>query len=141
MIRIHKDTTGLGMPWETEYGYAQAVRVGSTIYLAGQVSHDENGSIVGASDMEKQMRQAYANVRKVLARYGATIDNIVEETLFVTRMDEAFAARAACREDVFGGHTELASTIVQVERLAFPELMVEIKCTAQLTPEPELRPI
>lgn len=135
MIRIQKDTTGLGMPWETEYGYAQAVRVGNTIYLAGQVSHDDNGSIVGVSDMEKQMRQAYANIRKVLARYGATIDNIVEETLFVTRMDEAFAARTACRQEVFGGHTELASTIVQVERLAFPELMVEIKCTAQLVPE------
>ena len=135
MMRIQKDTTGLGMPWESEYGYAQAVRVGDTIYIAGQVSHDDEGSIVGESNMELQMRQAYANVRRVLARYGATIDNIVEETLFVTRMDEAFAARAACRSDVFGGHAELASTIVQVERLAFPELMVEIKCTAQLAPE------
>jgi enamine deaminase RidA (YjgF/YER057c/UK114 family) len=136
MIRIQKDTTGLGMPWETEYGYAQAVRVGNTIYLAGQVSHDAQGSIVGDGNMELQMRQAYANVAKVLARYGATIENVVEETLFVTRMDEAFAARAACREEVFGGHTQLASTIVQVERLAFPQLMVEIKCTARLLPEP-----
>ncbi len=135
MMRIHKDTAGLGMPWESEYGYAQAVRVGNTIYLAGQVSHDDDGSIVGESNMELQMRQAYANVRKVLARYGATIENVVEETLFVTRMDEAFRARAACRDEVFGGHTELASTIVQVERLAFPELMVEIKCTAKLAPE------
>jgi enamine deaminase RidA (YjgF/YER057c/UK114 family) len=99
------------------------------------VSHDDTGAIVGEHNMELQMRQAYANVEKVLARYGATIENVVEETLYVTNMDEAFAARAACREDVFGGHTELASTIVQIQRLAFPELMVEIKCTAQLPAE------
>jgi enamine deaminase RidA (YjgF/YER057c/UK114 family) len=135
MIRIQKDTAGLGMPWEREYGYAQAVRVGNTVYVSGQVSHDDTGAIVGEHNMELQMRQAYANVEKVLARYGATIENVVEETLYVTNMDEAFAARAACREDVFGGHTELASTIVQIQRLAFPELMVEIKCTAQLPAE------
>jgi 2-iminobutanoate/2-iminopropanoate deaminase len=135
MMRIHKDTTGFGMPWEAEYGYAQAVRIGDTIYVAGQVSHDDDGSIVGASNMELQMRQAYANIKKVLARYGATVDNIVEETVFVVRMDEGFEARVKCRDDVFGGHTELASTIVEVKRLAFPELMVEIKCTAQLAPE------
>ena len=135
MMRLSKDTTGFGMPWESEYGYAQAVRIGDTIYVAGQVSHDDDGSIVGVSNMELQMRQAYTNIKKVLGRYGATIDNVVEETLYVVRMDEGLEARAKCRDDVFDGHTELASTIVEVKRLAFPELMVEIKCTAQLAPE------
>ena len=50
------------MPWEKEYGYAQAVKVGDTIYVSGQVSHDEKGNIVGLRDMETQMRQAYANM-------------------------------------------------------------------------------
>lgn len=35
------------MPWEKEYGYAQAVKVGDTIYVSGQVSHDDSGNIVG----------------------------------------------------------------------------------------------
>ena len=61
------------------YGYAQAVKVRDTIYLSGQVSHDEEGNIVGFKDMEAQMRQAYANIQKVLAQYGATMDNIVNE--------------------------------------------------------------
>jgi 2-iminobutanoate/2-iminopropanoate deaminase len=47
------------MPWEKEYGYAQAVKVGDTIYVSGQVSHDDKGNIVGRGDMEVQMRQAY----------------------------------------------------------------------------------
>jgi enamine deaminase RidA (YjgF/YER057c/UK114 family) len=38
------------------------------------------------------MNQAYINIQKVLAQYGATMDSIVDEILFVTDMDVAFAA-------------------------------------------------
>jgi enamine deaminase RidA (YjgF/YER057c/UK114 family) len=53
--------------------------------------------------------------RKVLAQYGATMDNIIDETLFVTDMNTAFAAAVKCREHVFFGVPVVASTIVQVE--------------------------
>jgi 2-iminobutanoate/2-iminopropanoate deaminase len=96
-MTINKEAKSLGMPWEKEYGYAQAVKVGDIIYLSGQVSHDDTGNIVGPGDMEAQMRQAYANVRKVLAQYSATMDNIVDEILFVTDMDSAFQAAVKCR--------------------------------------------
>jgi enamine deaminase RidA (YjgF/YER057c/UK114 family) len=96
------------------------------------VSHDDKGNIVGQGNMEMQMRQAYANIEKLLAQYGATIDNIVDEVLFVTDMDAAFAARVKCRQEVFSGNPVLASTIVQIQRLAFPELMVEIRCICKV---------
>ena len=131
-MAINKETKSLGMPWEKEYGYAQAVKVGETIYLSGQVSHDEEGNIVGLRDMETQMRQAYANIQKVLSQYGATMDNIVDEVLFVTDMDSAFAAAVKCRREVFSTTPVVASTIVQIQSLAFPELMIEIKCVAKL---------
>jgi 2-iminobutanoate/2-iminopropanoate deaminase len=131
-MAINKETKSLGMPWEKEYGYSQAVKVGDTIHLSGQVSHDDRGNIVGLRDMEAQMRQAYANIQKVLAQYGATIDNVVDEVLFVTDMDAAFAAAVKCRPEIFSGTPVLASTIVQIQRLAFPELMIEIRCIAKL---------
>jgi 2-iminobutanoate/2-iminopropanoate deaminase len=131
-LTINKETTSLGMPWEKEYGYSQAVKVRDTIYVSGQVSHDDSGNIVSRGDMEAQMRQAYANIRKVLSQYGATMDNIVDEILFVTDMNTAFAAAVKCREDVFFGAPVVASTIVQVQGLAFPELMIEIKCVAKV---------
>ena len=131
-MAISKETKSLGMPWEKEYGYAQAVKVGETIYLSGQVSHDEEGNIVGLRDMETQMRQTYANIQKVLSQYGATMDNIVDEVLFVTDMDSAFAAAVKCRREVFSTTPVVASTIVQIQSLAFPELMIEIKCVAKL---------
>jgi 2-iminobutanoate/2-iminopropanoate deaminase len=131
-LTINKETTSLSMPWEKEYGYSQSVKVGDTIYVSGQVSHDDSGNIFSPGDMEAQMRQAYTNIRKVLAQYGATMDNIVDETLFVTDMTTAFAAAVKCREDVFFGVPVVASTIVQVQRLAFPDLMIEIKCVAKV---------
>jgi 2-iminobutanoate/2-iminopropanoate deaminase len=132
VLTISKQVKSLGMPWEKEYGYAQAVKVGDTIYVSGQVSHDETGKIVGVGDMEAQMRQAYTNIKKLLAQYGATMDNIVDEILFVTDMNTAFAAAVKCRQDIFSGTPIVASTIVQIQRLAFPELMIEIRCVAKV---------
>ncbi len=131
-MKINKETKSLGMPWEKEYGYSQAVKVGDTIYLSGQVSHDDKGNVLGEGDMEVQMRAAYANVVKVLAQYGVTMDNVVDEILFVTDIDAAFAARVKMKQEVFSGSPVLASTIVQIQRLAFPQLMVEIRCIAKV---------
>ena len=128
---INKETTSFGMSWEEEYGYSQAIKVGDTIYISGQVSHDDKGKILG-SDMESQMRQSYINVKKVLASYGASMENIVDETLFVTDMETAFAAAIKCRHEVFSGKPIVASTIVQIQRLAYPGLLIEIKCIAKL---------
>ena len=131
-MTINKEAKSLGMPWEKEYGYAQSVKVEDTIYVSGQVSHDETGKIVGRGDMEAQMRQAYINIQKVLAQYGATMNNIVDETLFVTDMDAAFSAAVKCRENVFSGIPVVASTILQIQRLAFPDLLIEIRCIARV---------
>jgi|SRR5215211_1478858 2-iminobutanoate/2-iminopropanoate deaminase len=129
---ISKEAKSLGMPWEKEYGYSQAVKVENTIYVSGQVGHDDKGNIQGQGNMEIQMRQAYANIKKVLAQYGATMDNVVDEVLFVTDMDAAFSARIKCKQEVFSGNPVLASTIVQIQRLAFPELLVEIRCICKV---------
>jgi enamine deaminase RidA (YjgF/YER057c/UK114 family) len=47
-------------------------------------------------------------------------------------MDTAFAAAIKCRNDIFGGNPVVASTIVQIQRLAFPEYLIEIKCVAKV---------
>jgi 2-iminobutanoate/2-iminopropanoate deaminase len=127
-----KDSKTLGMPWEDEYGYSQAVKVGDTIYIAGQVSHDGNAKILGLGDMATQMREAYANLQRMLAQYGATMDNLVDEVLFVTDMEAAFEAAVKVRREVFSGLPRVASTIVEIQRLAFPELMIEIKAIAKV---------
>jgi 2-iminobutanoate/2-iminopropanoate deaminase len=82
--------------------------------------------------MEVQMRQAYENIKMVLAQYGATMDNIVDEMLLLTDIVAAFTLRVKIRQEVFSGNQVLTNTIVQIQRLAFPELMVEIRCICKV---------
>lgn len=142
---ISKEVKGLGAPWEGDYGYAQAVKVGDTIYLSGQLSHDEEGNLVGAaplddqgrisdhSNMEIQMRQTYENAKKLLKQYGATLNNVVEEVVYVTDMDAAFAVAGPVRKEAYGSEKpEVASTLLVTPRLAFPPQLIEIKFIARV---------
>jgi enamine deaminase RidA (YjgF/YER057c/UK114 family) len=131
-MAIDKEAKSLNMPWEQEYGYSQAVKIGDTIYLSGQISHDETGEILAVGDIEAQMRQAYVNIKKLLTEYGAGLENIVDETWFVTDIEAASAAAVKLRKEIFSGIPVVALTVVQIERLAFPELMIEIKCIAKV---------
>jgi enamine deaminase RidA (YjgF/YER057c/UK114 family) len=137
-MALHKEVKGFGMPWEDQYGYVQALKVDDTIYVSGQLSHDEQGNLVGAapldeSNMETQMRQTYANAKKILSEFGATLDNVVEEVLYVTDMDKAMAVAGPVRKEAYGSEKpQVASTILVTPRLAFPTQMIEIKFIAEL---------
>lgn len=114
---------------------ANAVQAGNIIYLSGQVSVDDAGKFVGINDLEAQVRQAYKNIRHVLARLDASLDNVVDETWFVTDMEQLmanFQLIYAAREKAYGATPDTTQTLVQVSALAMPELMVEIKCIAHL---------
>ena len=142
--KVEKEIANLGMPWEEQYGYAQAIKVGDTIYVSGQLSHDEEGNMVAPAPLDPsgkiadhgnrgaQMAQSYANIKKVLANYGATMDNIVEEVVYVTDMGAAFAVAGEVRREAYGGAPVVASTILVMPRLAFPDQLIEIKAIARL---------
>lgn len=141
--KIEKEVANLGMPWEEQYGYAQAVKVGDTIYVSGQLSHDDEGNMVAPApldpagrivdhgNMGAQMARSYANIKKVLAHFGATMDDIVEEVVYVTDMDAAFAVAGEVRKQAYGGRPVVASTILVTPRLAFPDQLIEIKVVAK----------
>jgi enamine deaminase RidA (YjgF/YER057c/UK114 family) len=142
--KLSKEVENLGMPWEDQYGYAQAVKVGDTIYMSGQLSHDDQGNMVAPApldergkitdhgNMRPQMAQSYANIKTLLARYGAGMDSIVEEVLYVTDMDAAFAVAGSVRAEAYGGRPAVSSTILVTPRLAFPEQLIEIKVIAKV---------
>jgi hypothetical protein len=57
MNRNGKEVAHFGVPWEKTYGYAQAVRVGNTIYVAGQLSHDDEGNFIGPATRDSSGRE------------------------------------------------------------------------------------
>lgn len=131
LVPIEKDVRRFGVEWE-DFPYVQASRVGDTVYLSGQISHDEQGNIVGSNDMATQMRQAYKNIARLLAEYDLDFSNIVDEMTFVTDMPAALACANEIRREAYGGDALVTSTLIGVACLAFPELMVEIRCTARV---------
>ena len=89
---------------------------------------DDEGKITDHGNMGPQMAQTYANAKILLARYGATLDNVVEEVLYVTDMD-AFFECLDIRAEYFGPGWP-TSTTFEISRLAHPDMMIEIDCIA-----------
>lgn len=140
-----KTIANLGVAWEQTFGYAQAIQVKDTIYISGQLSHDGDGKMVAPATldaqgrpvdfepMEAQIRQSYVNAKKLLSEFGATLDDVVEETLFVLDVASAFAAGSKVRKEIYGTDTpSVASNLIGVSALAFPEQIVEITFRAVL---------
>jgi enamine deaminase RidA (YjgF/YER057c/UK114 family) len=117
---------------EEVYGFAEAVKVGDTIYVSGQTAFMDDGSIDGVGDMAAQMTRAYAGIERALEPFDASLADVVDETLFVTDMNAAVGVAGDVRRRVYGGRFELASTLCQVQALGAPELLIEIKCTARV---------
>lgn len=144
---IGKEAFYFGVPAENEYGYAQAIKVGDTIYISGQLANDGDGNLIAPaplddsgsptdfSTMADQMRVAYANAAKILAHFGATLDHVVEETLYVLDVDAAFAVAGNVRKDAYNtAQPQCASNLIGVPRLAFREQIIEIAFRAVLPP-------
>jgi enamine deaminase RidA (YjgF/YER057c/UK114 family) len=128
-----------GVPWEAAYGYPQAVQVKDVIYLSGQLSHDHDGNMIAPAEldesgrpvdfstMEQQMKQTYINAAELLERFGASLDDVVEETLYVLDVPSAFKVAGKVRKEMYGlDSTQCASTFVGVTRLALPDQLIEI---------------
>lgn len=120
-----------GVPWEDAYGYSQAVKVGETLYISGQLAHDAEGTFIGEGDFDAQTKAALENLDRVLAHFGASRRQVVETTVMVIDLREHFDAMAAAHAAYFGEHRP-TSTINGVVALALPEQLVEIGAVVRL---------
>ena len=104
---------------------------GRLVAVAGQVAVDEDGKPVGEGDPEAQARQVFENLRRCLAAAGASFDDVVKLTYFVTDMAHMPAIRAARAEHIPDDRLPTASA-VQVAALVRPEFLLEIEALAVL---------
>jgi len=120
-------------------GWSQVVvtRGGRTVYVAGQGAYNEAGQLIGEGDYCAQTRQVYSNVNAALAAAGARPDQVVKSTIYVVGCGpEALAGYLrAVRELGEEQVPPTASTLVGVERLAFPGMLIEIDAIAVVEPE------
>jgi len=116
-----------GTPWETAVGYSRAVRVGNLIYISGTTAIDAEGKIL-SSDPYQQTVEILKKIKAALAAVDAQMEDVVRTRLYVINMDEAAEVTKAHHE--FFQMIRPASTLVEVSRLASPEMRVEIEVDA-----------
>lgn len=106
---------------------------GRFVAVSGQLALDEEGEVVGAGDPAAQARQVFENLRRCLASAGASFDDVVKLTFFVTDMAHMSAIRAARAEHIPDDRLPAASA-VQVGALVRPEFLMEIEAFAVVAP-------
>jgi 2-iminobutanoate/2-iminopropanoate deaminase len=113
---------------EKAYGYSHAVKIGDNIKISGAVSMDEEGNPTAIGDLEQQMKNAYADLEKVLEHYGYSFDDVIVENVFTTDMAK-FLGVASYRKSIYTKQFP-TGTWLEVKGLALPEFMIEIELEA-----------
>jgi len=119
--------------WQDNFGFSQGVEYSGhtrVLVCAGQTSVDENGTPVNAGDMNAQVSKALDNLEEVLKKAGMSLGNVVRLNIYTTDVDGIFPALPTWAGRLNAAGCKPASTLLGVQRLAFPELMVELEATA-----------
>ena len=111
------------------YLLSQGIRVGDLLFVSGQVGIDEAGELVSLDDFRTQADQAFRNLGRVLEAGGSSLERVVKVTIFLTDMAANFPQVVELRRTWFTPPYP-ADTIVQVQSLYRPEVMLEIEAIA-----------
>jgi len=119
-----------GREFESKIAHsAGVVAEGRFLFTSGITSRDDVGDIVGVGDMAAQIKQVFANLADVLAQVGANFLHVIKFTIYVTDID-------TYRNTLSSDHTFMdgapASTLLEVSRLANPDLLVEVEAIVAL---------
>ncbi|MGE3271381.1 MAG: Rid family detoxifying hydrolase [Chloroflexota bacterium] len=90
--------------------YNQAVRVGDTIYVAGQMPIDPATNQIIDGDATAQARQVFSNIKAIVEAAGSSMERVVKTTIFLTDVSE-FAAVNAVYAEFFTGTLPARSTV------------------------------
>ena len=122
------------LPPPVGYSHIAKVNKGTLIYLAGQVSSDASGQLVGEGNLEAQAEQVFKNLKIAIEAAGGTMADIVKMNIYLVAevgQDEVPKMRAI-RDRYVNKEKPPASTLVVVTRLARPGWLLEIEAIAAL---------
>jgi enamine deaminase RidA (YjgF/YER057c/UK114 family) len=119
----------------TKGRFSEAVTVtgpGKTIYLAGVGAEDENGAagtILHKGDFMGQCKYAYDKIKRLLEKHGATLGDVAKMVSYITDVRHQ-PDYGKCRVEAFGSYPLPAHTLLTINQLAWPGMIVEIDVTA-----------
>ncbi len=120
-------------PWSLQMGFSQGERIEEfkrILMCAGQTSVDAEGTPQHAGDMGAQIGLALDNLEAVLAEAGMGLANLVRLNFYTVDIEAFFAASRVLGERLGAAGVTPPGTLLEIRRLAFPELMIEMEATA-----------
>ncbi len=124
---VYQVITG-GREWPSRSTFSPAVRVGNLMFISGTTATDESNQIVGRGDIVAQTRQIFRKFEQLLAAVGASCDNIVQTTEYITTT-EGYRATGEVRREFFKNGFP-AATGVFVAGLLRDGALIEISAVA-----------
>ena len=115
--------------WVPRGPYSLGTQVGNLAFVAGQISQDNDGKVIGSGDVKVQTRVVIEKIRQILMEAGMTMEDIVSTTVYLQNLSDYkamnevytelfkkdFPARATVRVDLAGEGllVEIAAIAVQ----------------------------
>ncbi len=128
MELLKRENYSSGAPFEEKIGYSRAVKVGNMVFVGGTTSTNSNGEVEGKSDAYLQTKIVLQKIEAVLARTGATMNEVIRVRLYVTDMSKAQECLKAYSQ--WFKFVKPVITMAEVSALARPEHLVEIEAEA-----------
>ena len=122
------------LPPPTGYSHVAKVNNGTLVYIAGQVSSDASGKLVGEGNFEAQVEQVFKNLKLALEAAGATMADIVKMNTYLVAevSQDDLPKMRTIRDRHLNKEKPPASTLVVVSRLARPGWLIEIEVVAAI---------
>jgi 2-iminobutanoate/2-iminopropanoate deaminase len=117
--------------------YAEGVKVGNMLYLAGQVGWNPATGKIVEGGLREQVRGAFSNMKKVIEHAGGRIDGVVQLMSFLAdkgsdrSLMEDFNVVVEVQKEFFTTGRP-CGTVVRVKQLALPDLLVELQAVVAL---------
>ena len=119
----------------SQYSHVARVRASEFLFIAGQISVDQAGKVVGGDDFEAQCAQVFANIGAALKSAGAGWNNVVQFTTYVVHSQDIAKLRAfRAREypKMFPDGAYPPNTLLVIDRLAQESFLIEVQTVAAL---------
>ena len=120
---IHLDPDPL-KPFRISPGYV----VNGMAFLSGHAAISESGELVGPGDFDAQAEATFQSLERTLKAAGSDLSKVIKVTIFltdITNFENIVDLRGKWFTEPYP-----ADTIIEVKRLALPELMIEIEAIA-----------